>query len=517
METTTLENLVHQMLQAEFYPHPVTQPIQVIQTHVSWVVLTGDYVYKLKKSVNFGFLDYSTLDRRLHFCQEELRLNQRGASKLYLQVVPITWGGGKYHLGGKGEIVEYGVKMRQFPQDALFSQLLSQGKLNQLHLQELGRVLAEYHTKCLTNDYISGFGQVGLVRSAIEENYIQTLKYIEKYSGGPQTQSRFEETKAYTDKFCQQYSELFASRIAQQRIRECHGDLHLANIALWNEEIILFDCIEFNETFRFVDVMYDVAFTVMDLETKGREDLANTFLNTYVEETGDWEGLQILPLYLTRQAYVRAKVNSFLLDDKAIGLEARAIAAQTAEKYYQQAWKYTQPRQGQLILMSGLSGSGKSTTGRYLAAKLGAVHLRSDAVRKHLGGISLRERGSNEIYTPEMTEKTYNRLLVLGITLANQGWSVILDAKYDRKHLRQQVIDQANKHQLPGKIVYCTAPLEVLEERILHRSCDITDATPELLAGQVAQYEPFTEEELPYIMVVDTTQPLAQQFNGKFR
>lgn len=150
METTSIENLVDQMLHAEFYPHPVTQPIQVIQTHISWVVLTGNYVYKLKKSVNFGFLDYSTLDRRLHFCQEELRLNQRGASKLYLQVVPITWSGGKYHLGGKGEIVEYAVKMRQFPEDALFSQLLSQGKLNQLHLQELGRVLADYHTKCLT-------------------------------------------------------------------------------------------------------------------------------------------------------------------------------------------------------------------------------------------------------------------------------------------------------------------------------------------------------------------------------
>ncbi|MEA5576370.1 AAA family ATPase [Anabaena sp. UHCC 0451] len=507
MTEANLPALIEQMLQPGFYPHAVIEPIQLIQTHVSYVLLTGDYVYKLKKPVNFGFLDYSTLEKRLHFCHEELRLNQRGAGELYLQVLPITLRSEQYQLGGTEEVVEYALQMHQFPQDALFSELFTQGKLNEMHLQELGRVVAEYHSKAQTNDYIRSFGEVSQVRLAINENYEQTLKYI----GGPQTQQQFTETKAYTEKFFTQRPELFANRVTNNYIRECHGDLHLRNIAIWHDKIMLFDCIEFNEPFRCVDVMYDVAFTVMDIEAKGRKDLGNAFLNAYVEQTGDWEGLQVLPLYLSRQAYVRAKVTSFLLDDPNVPAEVKAAAAKTASAYYHQAWQYTKPKQGQVILMSGLSGSGKSTTARYLARQLGAVHLRSDAVRKHLAGIPLLERGGEEIYTPEMTQRTYDRLLTLGITLANQGWRVILDAKYDRQHLRQNVIAQATQHQLPLQIIHCTAPLEVLQERLVNRTGDIADATADLLVSQLNQAEPFTGKEQPYIKILDTTQPQEPQ------
>jgi aminoglycoside phosphotransferase family enzyme/predicted kinase len=507
MTETNLPALIEQMLQPGFYPHAVTEPIQLIQTHVSYVLLTGDYVYKLKKPVNFGFLDYSTLEKRLHFCQEELRLNQRGAGELYLQVLPVTLTDQKYDLEGTGEIVEYALKMRQFPQECLFSELFSQNKLNEMHLEELGRVVAKYHSQAETNDYIRSFGQVSQVRLAIDENYEQTLKYI----GGPQTQEQLTETKAYTDKFFAQRPELFTSRIANNYIRECHGDLHLRNIAMWHDKIMLFDCIEFNEPFRFVDVMYDVAFTVMDIEAKGRKDLGNAFLNAYVEQTGDWEGLQLLPLYLSRQAYVRAKVTSFLLDDPSVPPAVKEDAAKTASAYYRQAWKYTQHKQGKLILMSGLSGSGKSTTAKYLARKIGAVHLRSDAVRKHLAGIPLLERGGDDIYTPEMTQKTYNRLLILGVTLANQGWDVILDAKYDRQHLRQAAIIQAQQNHLPLQIIHCTAPLEVLQERLTNRTGDIADATADLLVSQLNQAEPFTDAEQPYIKILDTTQPVETQ------
>jgi hypothetical protein len=507
MTEVSLPSLIQQMMQPGFYPHPVQEPIQLIQTHVSYVLLTGDYAYKLKKSVNFGFLNYSTLELRKHFCEEELRLNQRGAAELYLEVMPITGDQNQYQLGDSGKPVEYALKMRQFPQESLFITLFEQGKLSETHMEELGRVVAQYHATAETTDYIRKFGEVAQVRQSIDENYEQAKKYI----GGPQTEAQFEETKQYTDNFFTERSQLFTSRIQNNWIRECHGDLHLRNICLWQDKILLFDCIEFNDPFRFVDVMYEAAFTVMDLEARQRKDLGNAFLNTYVEQTGDWEGLQVLPLYLSRQAYVRAKVNSFLLDDPGVPAAVKDEAAATAADYYRQAWEYTKPRQGQLMLMSGLSGSGKSTVARQLARKLGAIHIRSDAMRKHLGGIPLQQRGGNELYTDEMTQKTYERLLDLGVMLANQGFSVILDAKYDRQQLRAKAIAQAELHQLPLQILHCAAPLEMIRERLQTRSGDIADATADLLTAQQAAAEPFTEAEKTYVKYIDTTQPLEPQ------
>ncbi|MGA7934063.1 MAG: AAA family ATPase [Kovacikia sp.] len=500
MTETLLPNLIQQMMQPEFYPHPVAESIQLIQTHVSYVLLTGDYAYKVKKPVNFGFLDFSTLDKRHHFCHEELRLNQRGAAELYLEVLPITQMGEKFELNGAGEPVEYVVKMRQFPEGTLFSDLFDQGKLTAELLERLAQVLAQFHAKGEINDHIRSFGKVSQIRLAIDENYEQTESYI----GGPQTQAQFDETHQYTDRLFAEQEALFDSRIQHNWIRECHGDVHLRNIALWHDEILLFDCIEFNEPFRFVDVMFDIAYIVMDLDARDRRDLSNLFLNAYIEQTGDWEGLQVLPLYLSRQSYVRAKVTSFLLNDPSIPAAVKQSSKETAARYYRLAWQYTQPRQGSLTLMAGLSGSGKSTVARNLAQQTGAIHIRSDAVRKHLAGIPLEARGGADLYTSEMSQKTYDRLLELGITLAKQGYSVILDAKYDRQPLRQAVIDQATSHQIPLKILYCTAPLEVLQERLHNRTGDVSDATADLLPQQ--QMDPFSEDELPYVDTLDTAQ-----------
>lgn len=503
---TELPPLIQQMLQPGFYPHQVTEPIELIQTHISYVLLTGDYAYKIKKPVNFGFLDFSTLDKRQHFCAEELRMNQRGAPDLYLEVLPIIQQAG-FQLGGIGQPIEYALKMRQFPQETLLLTMFEQGKLSEVHMEELGRVVAQYHAKAQTNDYIRSFGEVAQVREAIDENYEQTMNYI----GTAQTQAQFEETKQYTDNFFVEQPQLFTKRIADHKIRECHGDLHLRNICLWQDKILLFDCIEFNEPFRFVDVMYDVAFTVMDLEARQRPDLGNAFLNTYVEQTGDWEGLQVLPLYLSRQAYVRAKVNSFLLDDPAVPAAVKNEATATAAHYYKLAWEYTKPRNGQLILMSGLSGSGKSTVARQLARQLNAIHIRSDAVRKHLGGIKLTERGGNDLYTEQMTQQTYERLLGLGIILASRGFKVILDAKYDRASLRTDAIASAEFHEIPLQILHCTAPIDVLRDRLASRTNDIADATADLLETQQAAAEPFTEAERSYVKTLDTSQPLEEQ------
>lgn len=517
MTDTCLPPLIQQMLQPAFYPHPVTEPVQLIQTHASFVLLTGDYTYKIKKPVNFGFLDYSTLEKRQHFCTQELLMNRRTAPEIYLEVLPIFKTGDSFKFASNlhntisTEIaVEYTLKMREFPQDSLFLSLLEHGLLTDQLMVDLGREVAKFHSTTISNSYIRTFGEVSQIRTAIDQNYLISQKYI----GGPQTQTQYQETKNYTDAFFAENQELFKLRIANNKIRECHGDLHLRNIALWQDKILLFDCIEFNEPFRFVDVMYDVAFTVMDLESRGRRDLGNVFLNTYIEQTGDWEGLQLLPLYLSRQAYVRAKVTSLMLDDAAISTAEKAEVSQTAADYYKLAWQYTKPRQGKLTLMSGLSGSGKSTVARYLARRTGAVHIRSDAVRKHLGGIPVDERGGQDLYSDEMTAQTYGRLLELGIILADRGWDAILDAKFDRQNWRTNAINLAKSHGLPLQIIYCTAQIEVLRERLQQRRGDIADATAELLNSQQAAFEPFTELEQISVKTVDTVQDLEVQLNS---
>ena len=253
--------------------------------------------------------------------------------------------------------------------------------------------------------------------------------------------------------------------------------------------------------------MYDVAFTMMDLEARGRADFANAFLNAYLEQTGDYEGLPLLPLYLSRQAYVRAKVTSFLLDDPDIPEDVKQEAQATASDYYKQAWAYTQNHQGKIIMMSGLSGSGKTTVAKTLATKHSAIHLRSDAVRKQLAGISVEETGSDAIYTPEMSQKTYDRLLKLGTILAKEGFTVILDAKYDRIAYRQQVIKAAKENGIDLQIINCTAPIEVLRDRVTNRTGDISDATADLLASQQANAEEFISEEIAYVTTIDTSNP----------
>ena len=503
-----ISNLISQMQQPSFYPHAVTEKVELIQTHASYIFLTGDYVYKLKKEVDFGFLDYSTLAKRKHFIETELRLNQKIAPKLYLEVIPISKSGNKFVLGDRGEIIEYALKMQSFPQSNLFTNFLEAGKLERESFVDLGKTVAQFHSSATIDDYISSFGTVAKIKPAFDENYQQSQKYI----GTVQTQAQLEATQAYTDRFFRDREDLFQARIERQKIKECHGDLHLKNICLWQDKIQLFDRIEFNESFRFVDTMYDIAFLVMDLEARQKLDFKNAFLNSYLEYTGDWTGLLLLPLYLSRQAYVRAKVNSFLLDDPQVNEADKQKARETARDYYRQAYQYTQNKSsGSLILMSGLSGSGKSTVARDLARKKDAIQIRSDAVRKHLAGIPLDESGNNEIYSAEMSQRTYDRLLELGIVLASEGYLVILDAKYDRSIHRQKVITRAKAANIPLKIVYCTAPLSVLRDRLNQRQDDISDAGVDLITSQQGDAEAFTAAEKDYVITIDTSMADWQQ------
>jgi len=518
MTDASLPPLIQQMLQPEFYPHAVVEPIKLIQTHISYVLLTGDYAYKVKKPANFGFLDFSTLEQRHHFCQEELRLNRRLSPELYLAVLEIKTTGDpiEYQLGvddPAAEVVEYTVQMRQFDQSGLFSYLFERDQLTAEQMQALGKQVATFHDSAQASEETRQFGTVEAVRQVAEDNYATSLPYV----GRAQTQLQLDQTRAFSETFFAEHGDWFARRQTENKIRDCHGDLHLNNVCLYQGQIQIFDCIEFNREFRYIDLIYDAAFMVMDLEFQGRSDLANAFLNAYLEHTGDYQGAVMLPLYLSMRAYIRAKVNSLVLDDSSISESQKQQAQERAAAYYQMAWAYTQPRGGQIILMCGLSGSGKTTVARLVAQQLEAIHIRSDAVRKHLAGIPLEQRGDQSgnygsgIYTPEMTHKTYEKLLKLGIFLAQQGIPVVLDAKYDRQEFRQAAIAQAQAHQIPLQICYCTAPLEVLEERLKNRTGDIADATAALLKEQQQAMEPLTATEQALVQAIHTDQPLAQQ------
>ncbi len=518
----TLPPLIQQMLQPDFYSHSVQEPIQLLQTHISYVFLTGEYAYKVKKPANFGFLDFTSLEKRRYFCHEELRLNRRLSPDLYLSVLPIVETAGQYQFGAvdtEQTAAEYALQMRQFPQDMLLSQLFQDGKLTPKIVQQLAIQVVDFHASAITNPDVTAYGSVASVQQVDTNNHAISTPFI----GTAQTQQQLDETRVFTTQFFERHADWFTQRQTEGKIRECHGDLHLNNVCFYQDKIQIFDCIEFNQEFRNIDVIYDVAFMVMDLAFQGRVDLANLFLNTYLEQTGDYQGAVLLPLYLSMRAYIRGNVNSLALNDPAISTLDKAEFLQRAQAYYRQAWDYSRRSQGRLILMSGLSGSGKSTVAHQIAQKLNAIHVRSDAVRKHLAEIPLHQRGDHGgtfgsgIYTPEMTQKTYGALLELGLLLAQQGWPVILDAKYDRQSLRQTVMEaaiaahQESAAQIPIKIVQCTAPIEVLRDRLNRRTGDIADATADLLESQIKAAEPLIDSERAVAITLQTDQPLEPQ------
>lgn len=501
----SLPAFVEALLTPAAYPHAVTSPIQLLQTHISYVFLTGDYAYKVKKPADFGFLNFTTLEKRLFYCREELRLNRRLASDLYLAVVPIVAVGDRYFvadpqdLPAGAEVIDYAVQMRQFDQSQLFSHLFAANQVTPHLIESLGKELAHFHRAAATDPHISEFGSPRAIAQVINNCHALAAQFV----GRCQSPEQYAAIQAFTDDFLTRHQEWLVQRQAAGKIRECHGDLHLNNICLYNGRVQIFDCIEFNEEFRNIDVIYDAAFLLMDLEFRGRGDLANLFLNTYLEWSGDYAGAVLLPLYLCIRAYIRGNVNALALNDPAISEAEKAQIQATAAAYYEAAYRYTQPRQAKLYVMCGLSGAGKSTRGRGLAQAEQAIQIRSDAVRKHLAGLPLDRRSSDfpqvDLYSEAMTQKTYNQLLAYAELLLRQGQTVILDAKYDRVALRQPVIALAEKLQVPLEIHFCNAPPEELRRRLSDRQGDIAEATPDLIAAQVASFESFLPEEEPYV------------------
>ena len=333
---TPLPELVQALLDPQTYPDP-PQKVELMQTQMSFVFLAGDYVYKVKKPVNLGYLDYTSLAKRRFYCQREVELNRRLCPDAYLGVLPIVKGEGRISLGGQGEAVEYAVKMRRLPREAMMDVLLAGDKITPLMLTDVAKKLAEFHRKAETNKNISAFGDLATIIQNTEENFSQTEQYI----GRTISHEPYQHIRTYTSHFIDEKAALFHGRIDEGRIRDCHGDLHTAHIC-FGDDICIYDCIEFNDRFRYCDVASEVAFLAMDLDHYGRNDLSDAFVNAYVDLSRD-EALKILlNFYKCYRAYVRGKVEGFKLDDPHISSEEKARTLAVARDYFKLAESYVE-------------------------------------------------------------------------------------------------------------------------------------------------------------------------------
>jgi len=331
-----LPELVQALLNPKAYPETPPQGIELVQTQMSFVFLTDEYVYKVKKPVNLGYLDYTTLDKRHFYCQREVELNRRLCPAAYLGVVPIRRDKGNISIDGQGEIIEYAVKMRRLPQQAMMNVLLTNNKVSPQMVTSVAQKLAEFHQRAETNATISAFGNLDAITKNTEENFTQTKKYI----GNTIPQDKYQRIKDYTTTFIKNNAPLFRQRINDGRIRDCHGDLHAAHIC-FTDDICIYDCIEFSDRFRYCDVASEVAFLAMDLDHYGRADLSRSFVNAYVAQSRDDELLRLLNFYKCYLAYVRGKVESFKLDDPYISAEEKTKVLAIARSYFELADSYT--------------------------------------------------------------------------------------------------------------------------------------------------------------------------------
>jgi aminoglycoside phosphotransferase family enzyme len=328
------KQIVEGMFKPEAYPQDPGK-IELIQTHISLVFLTKNYVYKVKKSVNFGFLDFSTLQKRHMFCEKELELNKRLCPEIYLEVVSINKSSDKIRINGDGETVEYALKMKRLPQEKIMTLLLEENKVNLQTIDDIARIVVKFHSKAQITHEISQFGSLKIVKTNWDENFAQTTKYINQTIA--QAEFQFIQNKIFA--FMDQSKALFESRISDKHIRDCHGDLHSGNIFI-TSKICIFDAIEFNDRFRYSDVAADVAFLAMDLDFQNRSDLANHFIERYIMYSGDQQLTLLLPFYKCYRAYVRGKVISFKLDDPSIANKEKESAIKEAQTYFKLASKY---------------------------------------------------------------------------------------------------------------------------------------------------------------------------------
>lgn len=477
--------------------------IELIETHISWVLLTGNYAYKIKKPVNFGFLDFSTLEKRKFYCQEEVRLNSRLAKAWYLEVVPITGSFDCPKIGGNGEPIEYTVKMMQFPSVQTLGQSAKNGNLSCADINRISRIIADFHQSIEKAGADSTYGESRDIKRWFDENFV----HIRPCLKDEQDLQRLNTLESWGKSEWSEKTSLMQQRKQTGFIRECHGDLHLGNMTRIGGEIVLFDCIEFNPMLRWIDVISEVAFVVMDLLHLGYEGFTQRFLNQYLQQTGDYEGLGLLRYYVVYRALVRAKVallrksqNADKSDNENLFLQYQSLIVL--------ADKFSKVRPLRLIITHGFSGSGKSTYACQLAEKTGVIQIRSDIERKRLFGYqaqsTTQSATGNGIYTNKASVETYQRLADLAKTTLDAGFSVIIDAAFLNVNQREQFKNLAKECLAVFTIIDCQASSAVLRKRIELRHDDPSEATLAVLERQLDSVEPLHDDELKVTVKIDT-------------
>ncbi|MGD9094303.1 MAG: AAA family ATPase [Chromatiales bacterium] len=476
--------------------------LEVYETHISSVLVGGGRAWKLKKPVDLGFLDFSTLERRKHACEEEVRLNGRLAPDVYQRVASITGSIEDPVIDGDGEVIEYAVQMREFPADSLLADCPE--LLDEARIDEIAEQVARFQREAAVASAASGYGQPDAVLAPMQQNFDQILARIDD----PAESERLLAMQQWTLTRFEALHDDLEQRVADGRIREGHGDMHLGNIAIEHGQTIIFDGIEFNVGLRWIDVINEVAFLMMDLDMAGRHDLSQRFLNRWLAFSGDFSGLRLLTFYLVYRAMVRMKIAVLRLQQQ-LDQDERDRMEQQFRSYLALAEGYTRPASPAVLLMSGPSGSGKSVVVRRLFSRLAVIQLASDVERKRLAGLDPLDRSGSEpgggIYTRDMGQKTYARLLELCREVVEAGYVAAADATFLRCEQRRPFGELAQELDVPFLILEMQTPVELLKQRIrkrLQRSDDPAEATIEVLEMQLASAEPLTPEESKQSLVI---------------
>jgi aminoglycoside phosphotransferase family enzyme/predicted kinase len=505
-----LARLIAALADPAAYPGPV-EAVEVRQTHISAVFLAGSRVYKVKKPVAFGFLDFSTPARRKHFCEEEVRLNRRLAPDVYLGVVPVTRGARGVRVEGDGEVIDWAVKMRRLPEEATLQEWLRRDEVGVEVVEALARKIASFHAHAESGPHIAAFGRFAAVAGHARENFEQAAADV----GTTVNRAVFARAQALTEEALAGHRPLIGSRAERGMPRDTHGDLRLGHVYSFPDreppgDLVVIDCIEFNERFRFADPISDMAFVVMGLKLEGHRDLAHAFTEAYFLASGDEEGRALVPFYTAYRAAVRGKVEGLKLARSEISEADRAVALAKARGSWLLALGEleTPSRRPCLVLVGGLPGTGKSTLARALAEEAGLCVIRSDVVRKELvaapNGEPVPVAFREGIYTAEGIERTYAECLRRAEGLMSEGKRVLVDATFRQEGWRRAFLEAATRRGVPCGLLICQAEPDQVRQRLASRRGDASDADWSIYLGTAGTWEepgPRTQSSLRTILL----------------